>query len=347
MSDIIEAKFTEVSERSLDTITAEIVTITDYAKKVIQHSAVEVGRRLCEAKEQVPHGEWGTYLAERVNFSGSTANNLMRIFKEYGDNQVDLCGKSKSQTFGNLSYSKAVALFAVPEDEREKFVEENNVEEISVAELKKLIAEREDDLAAERRVSAMAKENISLLQNQLSAARQELQERPAVDEEELENIRTSIMEEAEAQAHAKAAAEVNAIKEVAEREKNRLAEKAAKLETQLKKAKDSAAAQAEKAVAEEKVRVAELEKKLAEAEKADNSVAEELKKARERAEQLEKKLKASDADSAKFALIFEDVQSGFNKLMGLLAKFKDSDPEKAEKLTGAIRAVLKNMEGRL
>ena len=93
--------------------------------------------------------------------------------------------------------------------------------------------------------------------------------------------------------------------------------------------------------------MAELEKKLAEAEKADNNVAEELKKARERAEQLEKKLKASDADSAKFALIFEDVQSGFNKLMGLLAKFKDSDPEKAEKLTGAIRAVLKNMEVRL
>ena len=101
MSDIIEAKFTEVRERSLDTITAEIITITRQTQTMILHSAIEVGRRLCEAKEQVHHGEWGNYLAERVNFSVSTANNFMRVFKEYGDDQIDLFGTSKSQTFGN------------------------------------------------------------------------------------------------------------------------------------------------------------------------------------------------------------------------------------------------------
>ena len=103
MSNIIEAAYTVQPQRNLDEITAEIVTITRQTQTMILHSAIEVGRRLCEAKEQVPHGEWGDYLRDRVSFSPSSANNFMRIFKEYGSDQMPLFGDSKSQTFGNLS----------------------------------------------------------------------------------------------------------------------------------------------------------------------------------------------------------------------------------------------------
>lgn len=346
MNEIIEANYAPVKERPLATITAEIVAITQQTQMMILRSAIEVGRRLCEAKEQVRHGEWGKYLAEQVNFSVSTANNFMRIFKEYGDEQIDLFGASKSQTFGNLTYSKAVALFAVPMDEREQFVHENDVESVSVSELKKLIAERDAELTDERRKNALAQSNIEALSHELSSARLELEE-SSVNEEELENIRQSIQEEAEKNAQSKVKSELDAVRAVAEREKNEIAAKAVRLQTQLEKAKKAAAADVQKAVEAEKAKIAELERKLEEAKAADTNAVEELRREKERAAELEKKLKASDADSAKFALIFENVQGEFNRLLGLLSKFKSSDPEKGEKLKTAVAAVLANMESRL
>lgn len=343
MNDMIEAKFTQVSERSLDTITAEIITITRQTQTMILQSAIEVGRRLCEAKEQVHHGEWGNYLAERVNFSVSTANNFMRVYKEYGDEQINLFGASKSQTFGNLSYSKAVALFAVPEEERESFMQDNDVENISVAELKKLIAERDAELTDARREKQMACENVEFLRNELSNARHELSEK-TVSEEELENIRLEAQEQAERDAKAAVAGEIDRIKADAEAEKSKLADRNAKLEAQLKKVKENSAADTEKALAAEKARIEELEKQLKEAKNSDSAA--ELEKVRERAEQLEKKLKLSDSDSTKFSLLFEELQEIFNKLTGLLAKIEFSDAERAEKFKGALRSVLKSMEER-
>ena len=346
MSDIIEASFVVAEERSLDAITAEIITITRQTQTMILHSAIEVGRRLCEAKERVPHGEWGNYLRDKVDFSPSSANNFMRVFKEYGDNQISLFGDAKSQTFGNLSYSKAVALFAVPEDEREQFVAENNVEEISVAELKKLIAERDRELADAKKNEQAAKDNMEQLREELSRARREADE-ATISEQELENIRLTTYEEAEKAVKAASESELKAVRETAEREKNKLVEKAAKLDIQLKKAKANTEAEVKKAIEAERAKVAELEKQLADAQSADSGFEKQLLAEKERAAELEKKLKLTDADSTRFKLIFEQFQEDFNKLMGLLNKVQGTDGEKAAKLKAALTAMVKNMGDRL
>ena len=97
----------------------------------------------------VPHGEWAAWLEKNVDFSQSSANNFMKIYTEYGDIQGELWGASaKSQTFGNLSYSQAVALLAVPAEEREEFVKENPVEDMSTRELQEAIKARDEALAA-------------------------------------------------------------------------------------------------------------------------------------------------------------------------------------------------------
>ena len=346
MNEMIEAAYTVQPQRNLEEITAEIVTITRQTQTMILHSAIEVGRRLCEAKEQIPHGEWGDYLRDKVDFSPSSANNFMRIFKEYGSDQMPLFGESKSQTFGNLSYSKAVALFAVPEGEREQFVAENDVENISVSELKKLIAERDAELEAAKKNERAARENMDVLRNQLSEARREAQE-STVSEEEIENIRLAAFEEAEKSAKAAATSEIESIKKTAEAEKDKLAKKVAKLDDQLKKAKADAEAQVQKAVADEKAKSAKLEMQLIEAANADSQAVKDLEKERERAAELEKKLRLADGNSAKFAVYFEDLQSCFNKLSGLLAKIEMSDAEKAEKLKSGLKAVLGNMQERI
>ena len=129
----------------------------------------------------LPHGQWGTYIKEQVGYSQSTANNLMRIFEEYGTAQQSIFGpEAISQAIGNLSYTKALRLLALPADEREAFVEEHNVEDMSTRELEAAIKERDDALRraeedrAEREAAEQAREKIAqdmALANELDGLR--------------------------------------------------------------------------------------------------------------------------------------------------------------------------------
>lgn len=136
---------TEIIIRNVDIIAAEINSIKDQTRKIVLGNSIEIGKRLVEAKDIVPHGEWGNWLLESVAYSQSTANNLMRIFNEYGANQMSLFGSdAKSQAIGNLSYTQAVALLGIPSEEREAFIEENNIDEMSTRELQTAIKEKQE-----------------------------------------------------------------------------------------------------------------------------------------------------------------------------------------------------------
>lgn len=86
----------------------------------------------------------GQWLKEEVEFSQSSAQNFMRIFEEYGAKQVSLFGDAESQTLGNLPYTHALKLLALPAEEREEFAQEHHVEDISSRELEKLLRERDE-----------------------------------------------------------------------------------------------------------------------------------------------------------------------------------------------------------
>ena len=132
-----------VPAREISVITGEIIEIRRQANNMLLMYVIEIGRRLIEAKRILPHGEWGKWLEEKVDFSQSTANNLMKLYEEYGQSQLSLFGAgSNSQTIGNLPYSKALQLIAIPENERESFAKEVDAEHISVKELKAAIDER-------------------------------------------------------------------------------------------------------------------------------------------------------------------------------------------------------------
>lgn len=149
--------------RTPEVIAAEINSIKEQTRKVVLYNSIEIGRKLVEAKELVPHGEWGNWLEEAVDYSKSTANNLMKIFEEYGSDQITLLDDNlKSQAFGNLNYSQAVLLLGLPSEDREKFVEDNKVDEMSTRELKKAIADlkkanKEKDNALKERDEAIEK----------------------------------------------------------------------------------------------------------------------------------------------------------------------------------------------
>lgn len=124
--------------RTPGVIATEINSIKGQTRSMVLHASAEIGKRLIEAKEMLPHGEWGGWLEENIDYSQSTANNLMQLYREYGSDT------SKIPMLGNISYTKALALLSVPEEEREQFVVENDVENVSARELQKIIKEKQN-----------------------------------------------------------------------------------------------------------------------------------------------------------------------------------------------------------
>jgi hypothetical protein len=134
----------EQTPRTVEIVTLEIKTMQKQAQQIVLGYAIEIGRRLVEAKGLIPHGGWGEYLKNEVEYSQSTANNLMRIFEEFGAAQIGfLGGESNSQSLGNLPYTKALLLLALPGEEREEFAESVGAAELTTRELKDAIRERD------------------------------------------------------------------------------------------------------------------------------------------------------------------------------------------------------------
>lgn len=84
-----------------------------------------------------------------------------------------------------------------------------------------------------------------------------------------------------------------------------------------------------------------MQEQLKKAEVEDAAAAAELKAAKDRTAELEKKLKLANTDSTIFAVHFEDLQTCINKLNGLVIKMeKGEDKETATKLKAALKTVL-------
>ncbi|EFM10147.1 conserved hypothetical protein [Paenibacillus curdlanolyticus YK9] len=158
---------TQIIDRTPQLIAAEIRSIDSQTREIVLRGAIEIGKRLNEAKALVNHGEWGVWLSENVSYSQSTANNFMKVAVEYGSN---------FQAVENLSYTQAVALLAVPSEEREQFAEDINAVELSTRELQAAVKARQD---AEKQAKKLESE-LKKAQKQAETERKErelLQER--------------------------------------------------------------------------------------------------------------------------------------------------------------------------
>lgn len=194
--------------RTPEIIAIEINSIKEQTRNIVLHNSIEIGRKLVEAKSLLPYGEWGKWLEKSVSYSQRTANDLMRIFNEYGSSQITFLGDNlNSQTYANLSYSNALALLGLPSDTREKFVEENNVEDMSAREVKRAIDElkrvnKEKEQAFKERDRAL--EKISDLEevnrileetfNEGAEERSSLEEKVSELKKELEDIQSRKVE---------------------------------------------------------------------------------------------------------------------------------------------------------
>ena len=199
----------EVIASEINAIKTETFRFLETAYSYANRSTIEIGKRLTEAKEIVPQGEWTAWLEQNVSYSVDTAQNLMRIFREYSD-----------PAFEKLGYSQLVAMFALPAPERKEFVEQNAVEDKSAREIKELIKQKADaernaianqnkynklqrqheglkaDVTRVEKLSTERQARIAELEKQLS----EMQNAPReASEEQLAEIRAQLKKELEEQ----------------------------------------------------------------------------------------------------------------------------------------------------
>lgn len=315
--------------RDISVITAEIKSIQQQANALALLYAVEIGRRLEEAKRALPYGAWGDWLKNEVDFSQSTANNFMRLYEEYGSAQISIFGASvDSQTFANLPYSKALQLLAVPADEREAFAEEVGAADLSVKELKAAIEERDKA----RREAEKQKEINDLLNEKLEqaeAAAQEAQDRESDADEykrQVEEYQELVKKERDAAA---------ALREQLKRAEADPKIPKAKLD-QIRKEADEAAKKEAEAKAQKALDEAKKKVEAAEAEAMKARLAEKM--ARESLEETQKRLKTASPEVAAFKALFDDMQSAAGRLHAMIEKIKETDPETAGKLSAALKA---------
>ena len=77
-----------VIAEEINLIKTQTSGILSAAYSYAHRSCMEIGKRLLEAKELVPFGEWGGWLESNFKYSESTAGTLMRIYREYGSEQI-------------------------------------------------------------------------------------------------------------------------------------------------------------------------------------------------------------------------------------------------------------------
>ncbi len=324
------------TQRTPDIIGAEIRGLTQQAKTMTLWFGIEIGRRLTEAKEMLEHGQWLPYLKEQTEFSQPSASRLMRLYDEYGAKQTSLFGAELNySTLNNLSISNALRLLAVPEDEREEFALEHDVEHMSARELDELIKQRDE---AEKR-AAKAEEQVQQAADGAAKADEQYQKA----KQELHLLREKL-ENAEAQ------------KSAAEKELSELRERPVEVAVEVdeKAVEEAVTAARAKNDAEWAEKMAKVKNELSEAGLKAEKLKAKIKKAEEKAaasaaelEKLKKSQTLSDPNTAVFKQIFEQVQEDFNKLHGSLLKVKASDPDTAEKLAAAVRALVDKMQGAL
>ncbi|EJO5347011.1 DUF3102 domain-containing protein [Clostridium botulinum] len=114
-------------EQILEGTVQEILKLKEQTVKNI----LSIGHKLNFIKLSIPHGEFGKYIEEKVGFTQRTAQKFMKIAESFHDANAPSC----------LGIEKLYLITTIPEKDRDKFIEENNIDEISTRELKKKVKE--------------------------------------------------------------------------------------------------------------------------------------------------------------------------------------------------------------
>ena len=342
MNTAIDVPFqTEVSieNKTTEQLTAEANTLYHQAERLAGMSAMmfaETGRRLLEVKNRIPHGEFGKWCEENLEFSYRKAARTMQLAEKMDDENSLF---SKMPTLANIGISRVWALLAAPEEVAAEVVENNDVESMKVRELQdelsRVKAEKE---AAERKATTLEGNNDSIRKD-LASMQRKLSE--SVSEEEFTEMQAAAQAQKEGLTK-----ELNEAKAAADEIQVKLDKAKEDLKKQKAKRKELEAAKEEeiqKGIEEAK---ADIEKKAREEGAADAAVtlaqnAEDIKALQAEIEKLEaEKAKLSNTALMEFKVYVDQLQDIYDKLNDMITEESLKDEELGAKMQMALQTVV-------
>lgn len=348
MYEMENISFQEIeSGNRLQQLAVEIITFDRQAKITAVSCAIEIGERLLEAKDLVPHGEWGKWLKENVNYSQSTANNLMRLYKEYGNNQGSLFTTvTNSQAIMNLDVSKALALTVLPPEEREEFVAEHDVEQMSTRDLKEALQENRELKQQQQQLQKQLEEKDRQVKETSAQLDTAITERQKMQEKLSETVNQNAGYEKSLQVKIDAAKKLEQEKKAAEEKRRESEQKVQQLQQQIDALKEQKLQPDQQMIGQLR---AEAEKQVQQQfQEQIEKLTQEKERAEQKAQQAEEKnrqleSKASSVQSRELIVFdekFKAFQDNYNQLNTLIAKMEDAT---AGKVREAVKKLLSVM----
>lgn len=348
MYEMENISFQEIeSGNRLQQLAVEIITFDRQAKITAVSCAIEIGERLLEAKDLVPHGEWGKWLKENVNYSQSTANNLMRLYKEYGNNQGSLFTTvTNSQAIMNLDVSKALALTVLPPEEREEFVAEHDVEQMSTRDLKEALQENRELKQQQQQLQKQLEEKDRQVKETSAQLDTAITERQKMQEKLSETVNQNAGYEKSLQVKIDAAKKLEQEKKAAEEKRRESEQKVQQLQRQIDALKEQKLQPDQQMIGQLR---AEAEKQVQQQfQEQIEKLTQEKERAEQKAQQAEEKnrqleSKASSVQSRELIVFdekFKAFQDNYNQLNTLIAKMEDAT---AGKVREAVKKLLSVM----
>ena len=361
----------DVRDLSTEQLGGEIRLLTMQARRMALSYAIQIGYRLRIAHEKVgPHG-WAEWLKKETEFSAASASRFESLYEGYGADQGNLLGvEEKFPTLKNLSISNALRLLAVPEEERESFAQEHDVEHLSAREVEALVKERTAALEAEKQKLSdavdvlthdrddlkedldSAEEKLELtevekakMEEQLLRIQQEIREiesrpQPVAVERDEQAIQEAVQAERERLENEREAVISRAANDAADAERAKHVEAEKTFKTKIAELREQIKA-AEAAKAEHEKEIRELSAKAEAAEKAGA----ESKQLRAQIKDLQGQLTLASPEVAQFKAAFDRAQAELVTMLKALRKVEDTEVK--GKLATAARTVLANFAGQI
>lgn len=320
-----------LADFQIDIITPETAAAIDIHNSIIasMKDAASAMVSLCESLKRMRDTKGYESLGFK-NFEDYT-EKACGIKKRQAYNYIqtyERLGGSFLQSNAQLGITKLQLLTEVCAVDRYDFVEDNDLENMSVTEVKKLVAQAKDQ-----------GEQIDLLKDKLKSALDEIKElnsRPvdvAVQQPSDAELQKMVDERT---------AEMQT--EFADKEKALKADYKKKLSAAKDKAQKKAADEKQKAVAE--ARTAAIEEAKAEFEEKIKSAEQEKADALKKAEQMAARLdKNADADLVTASLYFTEAQKQLDNFFASVKKIEISNPERADKLRAVASTQLNSYIG--
>ena len=332
---------TEISieNKSTEQLTAEVNVRYRQAEQLAGMSAMmlaDAGRRLIEIKARIPHGQFETWCADNLEFSKSKAEKMMKLAERVADENSLF---SKTETFTDIGISRVWALLAAPEEVAAEVIETNDVESMTVRELKAELARVKEEKEAAERKAEMIDHNNDDIRKELASMQRKLSE--TVSEKEF----------AEMQAAAQAQKE-DLTKELSEAKAE-----AADIQAKLDKAKEDLKKQKAKqkdleAARDEEVKKA-IEGKTAEIEeqaaaRARESSQELLDRTQRQVGDLQEYIAKLEAEKAKlsntslmeFKVYVDQLQDIYFKICDIITEENQRDEATGAKMQTALQKIV-------